>query len=201
MRRPRSFAIIPACGQSRRMGTDKLTLRWRDSTILQTVVRTWLASEIDHVCIVFTRARYDLQEMLADVNIDKVLVPIAPADMKGTIQVGLDFLQANYRPTRSDRWLVAPADMPTLSATTINQVLHAAAEYPQSIVLPVRQGKHGHPVAIPWKLAAEVAGIPEDEGLNFLWQHHKPQEISVEELGQDANTPDELIKLRKSHNA
>ncbi|PQO26212.1 hypothetical protein C5Y96_22505 [Blastopirellula marina] len=192
----RSFAIIPACGESRRMGTDKLLLRWKDSTILETVIAAWQASQVDHIFVVIPQSRTELQKLLQVLPVHIVLADPRPVDMKGSIQVALRMIQEPFEPTSDDTWLIAPADMPTLSTATIDQVLKVAANMPGQIVRPSSGGKHGHPALFPWKLTEEVFNLAEHEGLNVLAQRYPPFDVTVEELGEDVDTPEDLKQLQ-----
>ena len=50
---PKCFAVIPAAGQSRRMGSrHKLLLPWGESRIIEHLLRAWLSSRIDRVVLV-----------------------------------------------------------------------------------------------------------------------------------------------------
>lgn len=196
-----SFAIIPACGRSRRMGMDKLSLAWKDSTILETVIDTWLASDVDQVVVVIPIQRDDLRRALRDKPIEVVVAEATAPDMKGTVQLGLAHVADRLRPRAADCWLVAPADMPTLASETINQVLAKRADSPESIILPVCGEKRGHPALFPWKLSAEVDRLAEEEGLDALCEQQLTVEVPVQSLGEDFNTPEELQDLRNRYEA
>ena len=45
----RSFAIVPAAGQSVRMGRPKLQLPWGETTVIETVLDAWRQSGISHL--------------------------------------------------------------------------------------------------------------------------------------------------------
>lgn len=195
----RSFAIIPACGQSRRMGTDKLTLPWNNSTILETVIDAWLTSQVDHTLVVIPAERDDLRRLLADKPISIVLAETIPPDMKGTILLGLSEIAEKFHPNAHDAWLIAPADMPTLSPATINEILAKQAMFPEKIIVPVCADRRGHPALFPWKLSDKVPRLATKEGLNSLFQQELFEEVPITCLGEDANTPQELQDLRERY--
>ncbi|MCS7269454.1 MAG: NTP transferase domain-containing protein, partial [Gemmataceae bacterium] len=45
-------AVVPAAGQSRRMGRPKLLLPWKGSTVVETVVHTVRQGGVDRVLVV-----------------------------------------------------------------------------------------------------------------------------------------------------
>ena len=194
-----SFAIVPACGRSQRMGTDKLSVAWNDSTVLETVIDAWLASDVDQVAVVIPVQRDDLRRALRDKRIEVVTAEAIPPDMKGTVQLGLAYIAERLRPRAADCWLVAPADMPTLAPETINQVIAKRAGSAESIILPVCGEKRGHPALFPWKLSAEVDRLTEEQGLDTLCEQQLTVEVPVESLGEDFNTPEELQDLRNRY--
>ncbi|WDI42773.1 nucleotidyltransferase family protein [Bremerella sp. P1] len=196
----RSFAIIPACGESRRMGTDKLLLPWNDSTILETVIAAWQKSTVDHIFVVIPQERTDLPKLLQTLPVHVVTADPRPRDMKESIQHGLRAIQSRLAPTPSDVWLVAPADMPTLSTQTIDLVLKAARKNPGRIIRPMNREKHGHPALFPWAMADEVFQLSENEGLNILPEQFPPVDVVVEEIGEDVDTKEELTALQRKEN-
>lgn len=192
----RSFAIIPACGQSRRMGTDKLLLPWHRSTILETVIDAWRVSQVDHIVVVIPQERTDLQNVLQHLPVHVVLADPRPDDMKGSIQLGLREIEKHFAPTKKDVWLVAPADMPTLSPATIDLVLSKAFSHPDWIVVPVQAEKRGHPLLLPWSYASDVYALDSDQGINTLLQKSPPLSVHAPVLGNDIDTPEQYRDLR-----
>ncbi|QDU74821.1 Molybdenum cofactor cytidylyltransferase [Bremerella volcania] len=194
----RSFAIIPACGESRRMGTDKLLLPWSDSTILETVIAAWQKSEADHIFVVIPQERRDLRNVLQNLAVHVIAADPRPADMKGSIQLGLQAIESRFSPTQDDVWLVAPADMPTLSSRTINLVLREAERHPGRIVVPINSEKRGHPVLLPWSCTSDVYALASDQGINALLAKSPPLLVPVEQLGNDVDTPAQYQSLRNN---
>lgn len=193
----RSFAIIPACGESRRMGTDKLLLPWQDSTILETVITAWQRSQVDHIFVVVPQDRDDLQRVLQSLPVQVIAADPRPSDMKGSIQLGLQEITSRFAPTHHDVWLVAPADIPTLSTQTIDLVLQEAERNPGHIVVPRHSEKRGHPVLLPWQFAAKTHALPNDHGLNALLSTSTVLPVDVEQIGCDIDTPEDYLKLRE----
>ncbi len=197
----RSFAIIPACGRSRRMGTDKLLLPWNNSTILETVIDAWQQSRVDHIVIVIPKSRADLQKLLAPLPVHLVTADPRPADMKGSVQLALREIETRFTPTPEDVWLVAPADMPTLSTRTVDLVLKAGQKIPGRCVVPKHGDKQGHPVLFPWSMAAEVFHLADDQGLNSLARPDVIVRVAAAELGQDVDTTEQFRALQKENEA
>ena len=86
--------------------------------------------------------------------------------------------------------------MPRLSAALINQVC-ASASGP--ICVPAHHGRRGHPVSFAWQLAAEVASLGPEQGVNALLLRHPVREIAwgTEADWQDLDTPADYRRLRE----
>ena len=178
------------------MGTDKLLLPWQNSNILETVIDAWRKSTIDHIFVVIPKERTDLQEVVQALPVHVVLADPRPVDMKGSVLVALRAIDEHSAPCANDAWLVAPADMPTLSTVTIDQVLQQAKVHPGHMVIPMNCEKRGHPVLLPWSYAAAAQSLPENKGINALVNGGEVVFVDVEQLGRDIDTPGEYQQLR-----
>jgi molybdenum cofactor cytidylyltransferase len=120
--------------------------------------------------------------------------------MKESIARGLDRIAQLWSPAPHDAWLVAPADLPLLSAAAIDQVLAAHEPLRPTIVVPQCGGRRGHPVLFPWELAAEVGLLPPDAGVNDLLRRHPPRAIdcAAAAFADDIDTPEDYRRLQSN---
>jgi molybdenum cofactor cytidylyltransferase len=109
--------------------------------------------------------------------------------MKASVQAALRRIEQYYAPRSDDAFLVAPADMPTLSPNIIDLLIETHANQPNGILTPTLAGRRGHPVLFPWSLAASVHALVVDEGLNALVQRHPPIDIPCDHLQMAAGDP------------
>jgi molybdenum cofactor cytidylyltransferase len=129
-----------------------------------------------------------------------------PSDMKESVRLALEFA-ASFEPAPTDAWLVAPADVPGLATTTIDRLIAgyeaavAQEGAPKRIWAPQCQGRRGHPVLLPWSLAAEVARLAPDQGLNSLVDRGPVEyvEVAPDALGDDVDTPADYNRLRERY--
>lgn len=187
----RSVAIIPAAGRSKRMGRDKLLLSWGQSTVLGSVIAAWQASKVDELVVVTRRDRQDIIDLCENEGVTLVAPEQPPPEMKDSVLAAL-------RQTKGDVWLLAPADMPELDPTVIDQVLAAYDPASPSIIVPVKSGRRGHPVLFPWPLAREVALLGETEGVNVLLHRHPVRELKCQHtsIHCDLDTPEDYERTR-----
>lgn len=195
----RCFAVIPAAGHSRRMGTDKLLLAWREKTLIEHLLDAWLSSTVFRIVVVTRATAGPLRHVLSRYGdrLDTVICDVEPRDMKQSIQAGLQFLAQRYGPTERDAWLVAPADMPQLQSATIDQVCRAHCPVDPRVVVPWVDGRRGHPVLLPWILAESVFRLPEDQGLNRIVDQADLLRLPLEAVDalRDVDTPAEYAAL------
>jgi len=192
----RSFAIVPAAGRSRRMGQDKLLLPWGDSTVIESLLAGWLASDVDEIVVVVRRDQTELQTLCRNVTV--VTPPIAPPEMKDSVLAALDHIRKAFAPADSDVWLLAPADMPQLNPAVVNELLAAHEPASPAIIVPTSDGKRGHPVLFPWAIASSVATLAENEGVNALLERFpvRTVECGGPAIHGDLDTPDDYERLR-----
>lgn len=190
-----SYAILPAAGRSSRMGQPKLLLSWRESTVIEAVIRAWVASGVSATVIVVHPDDAPLADVCRKTGAEVVVAPRPPVDMKASVALGLAHL-SQRQPKEEDVWLVAPADTPTLTPQAIGQVLAAYRPECPSIIVPEYHGRRGHPVLFPWPIGREVETLGASEGLNVLFQRHAVQMAQVDDpsILADLDTPDEYRK-------
>jgi molybdenum cofactor cytidylyltransferase len=135
-------AVVPAAGFSTRFGAAKLLADLDGEPLIARTLASLLNAGIARIVVV-TRERSGLERVdaLADPRVTAAVNPDPARGMFSSIQVGL-------AAARGDVVLVLPADMPFVASATVAAVAaHAAAT--QSVVVPVYQGRNGHPLAIP----------------------------------------------------
>lgn len=175
----RVFAIIPAAGHSRRMGSPKLLLPWREGTVIDEVLSAWTGSQVTRTIIIVRSDDHALQTACSRWPVDVVRPDHAPADMIASIQAGLRHIADHHHPSDLDRWMVAPADLPTLTTEAIDFVVESSdAHQPSRIVVPVYGEKRGHPVLLPWAISGKVLAAPPGRGLDYVISNESPRFIS-----------------------
>lgn len=198
----RFFAVIPAAGHSRRMGSsDKLLLPTSgvgQPAVIDRVLRAYSETDITAVVLVTRKGNVALQNACRQrwPAVDLLIADDDPEDMKRSIQLGLEHLRDTYRPSDSDGWITSPADLPTLTSSLIGDVMDARGGC-DTIVVPRFGGRRGHPVLFPWALAAEVFRLADDEGINILIDHYPVRwlDLPAERRPADLDTPIDYTRL------
>ena len=192
----RVFAIVPAAGESRRMGQAKLLLPWNVNTVIDNVLEAWTTSNVESTFVVTRSADSTLKEACGRWPVSLLSSNPDPRDMKESIQVALRHVSENLSPTNEDCWMVAPADLPTLTPKLIDSILAAAND--QDVVAPRFGDRQGHPVLLSWRLANAMLQLPKDAGLDRLLatQSIHYVDFAATERLADIDTPAEYDQLR-----
>jgi molybdenum cofactor cytidylyltransferase len=176
----RSYAIVPAAGQSRRMKQPKLLLPWNGSTVLQQVLAAWRRSAVDQIFVV-ARADDVLTHEAAAGPRTTVVRPVSdPPDMKASVLAALQQIESDCHPVDHDAWLLAPADLPFLSSGVIDRLLKTHATADPCILVPHLAGHRGHPVLLPWFLASAVPSLTPQQGIRDLLTRHRWLSVDIE---------------------
>ena len=194
----RSFAIIPAAGQSRRMGRPKLLMPWESGCVIDQVLQAWCQSQVSETLVTVRADDEPLLQQCAQHDVEVVVLDPPPADMKASVQGALEQIQLRYQPQASDVWMLAPADMPRLSSELINHVLAAHQPAQPAIIAPRVGDLKGHPVLFSWEWAATVNQLDSDQGIRELWARYPGRTIAWEDECplEDIDTPDDYQQLK-----
>lgn len=201
--RSRLFAIVPAAGHSRRMGTPKLLLPLGETTIIGRVLSVLRRPEIDQAVVV---VRPDDESLRAAAKAGGAVVvqPNPPPDeMRNSVEHALRHIMEHFQPHDDDAWLLSPADHPLLDSSVLDALLQRWSDGDCRILIPTHAGRRGHPVLFRWDLAREVFALPADVGLNQLVRQHADEvtTLSIDNpaILQDLDTPEDYERLLSHH--
>src|SRR5262249_17728130 len=162
-----TIALLPAAGQSARMGRPKLSLPLGDHSILEQVIRSFRQGGVSEVVVVLGPATADLTALAQRAGAIVLCLPEATADMRTTVELGLEWLEKQSAPKPDDPWLLCPADHPVLESLVTAQLLEAWKHRGSTqILIPTFDGQRGHPAAIAWSLRSALRTLPSGLGLN-----------------------------------
>jgi molybdenum cofactor cytidylyltransferase len=198
----RIFALLPAAGKSTRMGRPKLALPLGERSVLERVLDTVRAAHVGPILVVLGPHVADLQSKAHAAGARVLLLSHETADMRATIQCGLDWLDEHERPGPEDAFLLLPPDHPTLTTEAIDVLLRARRANPGSatIWIPTHDGRRGHPTFIGWNHVAGIRALPPGQGLNAYLRAHASETALVAcssaAILWDLDTPADYERLR-----
>ncbi|QDU89297.1 molybdopterin-guanine dinucleotide biosynthesis protein MobA [Pirellulimonas nuda] len=197
MRSFSSYAIVPAAGRSRRMGSDKLMLAVAGRPLIDSTLRAWTNSAADHVVVVVRGEDQPLRDRCRLAGVEVAAAGADPAEMRDSLEIGLRYVAERFAPEPNDAWLVAPADMPGLGPTAIDLVLAQYDARCPRVIVPRVAGKRGHPVLLPWSAAAAFTRSPPHEGLDAFVRRSRALEVPLAGPGAvlDIDTPADYRRL------
>jgi molybdenum cofactor cytidylyltransferase len=188
-------AIILAAGASERMGYPKAILPYRGRSFLEGILEASFAAGVEHRVVVLG---HQADKILAAMDLSGVTV-VKSKDLEagpiGSVWAGLSALSA----LPVDAVLVWPVDRPHVAVATIEALVDAFRATHQPIVVPVYEGRRGHPVLFGRAVFAELLGAPQDEGARAV-VHRDPArvaEVAVDDPSvlEDFNTPEDYKRL------
>lgn len=135
-------AVVPAAGFSTRFGAAKLLADVGGKPLIARTLASLLDAGIARLVVV-TREGSGLEDLPA-LDDRRVTVLVNPDPARGMFSS----IQAGLAAAGSDIVLVLPADMPFVASVTVAAVAARAAAT-QAVIVPVYQGRNGHPLAIP----------------------------------------------------
>jgi molybdenum cofactor cytidylyltransferase len=196
------FAIVPACGHSRRMGRPKLSLPLGSRTVIEHLVSALREGGVGRVLVVFGPHVPELGPLAMKAGAEILPLPESTPDMRATVVMGLTELESRYSPGPDDWWLLAPADHPEVSAAVVRQLLAAAETQSASVIIPVHGGRRGHPTLIRWHHAGAVQQIEAGQGINSFLRSLDSHtlELPVADPGVvlDLDTPADYARLESA---
>ena len=188
--------VVLAAGRGSRFGARarKLAQQLGNSSVLGTTLRHVLASRLPMV-VVTTAALADVARRTVAAR-DVVVLP--EVGTPGTEPLGMGYSIASGVAARPDAsgWLILPADMPMVAASTLEAVARELREH--TVVYAQYRGQRGHPVGFAAELYSELVMLEGDEGARRLVARYPAYGVEVDDPGVlvDIDTEADLDRLR-----
>ena len=184
-------AIILAAGESRRMGKPKQLIPLEKTTILEQTVDNFLNSEVHDVIVVVGYKAEEVAKLIANRPVTVAVNSAYREGMSTSIVAGLSLLS-----DKAQGVMFALADQPFIDSQTINRLIEAFGIYDKGIVMPIYQGRRGHPVIFSIKYKEELLSLKGDIGGREIICRHPDDvfEVAVncEGIFVDIDTVDSL---------
>lgn len=183
-------AIILSAGKSERMGSPKALLQYRGQSFLATILAAIASARMAPVIVVAGHHYDAISKEFPGVQI--AFNPDYEQGMSTSVQAGIRAL-----PVGLDGAAVFLVDHPMVDRQTIDALVARLA--PGRIVVPVHDGRRGHPVLFAAELFDEILGLKSDQGLNTVVRRQPERviEVFVENAGvlRDIDTPEQFARL------
>ena len=185
-------AILLAAGQSKRMkGENKMLKKIQGVPLLERSVKNVLASNVDELIIVLGYQKKIVEKIIdKNVKIKLVFNKNFKSGIASSIKIGLKSLAQN-----TEGFFICLADMPMIKANIYNQLIKFKLK--NDIVVPVCNGKRGHPVLFSISMKEKVMKVEGDMGAKNILAMDENKilnlEIKDQSIMKDYNTQESFI--------
>ena len=162
-------------------------------TIIETVVRTALASSADEVIVVLGTVEDKIREALAHLPVTFAVNNEYHQGMLSSIQCGLRQLSSN-----TSAVLVMLGDQPAIPSEAVDCVIEAWRSSGKGLVLPTYDGHRGHPLLVAMRYHEEALNLDPSAGMRALLAAHKEDilyvPVETATILKDIDTPEDYAE-------
>ncbi|HEV8253709.1 MAG TPA: NTP transferase domain-containing protein [Vicinamibacteria bacterium] len=170
------MSVVLAAGGSTRMGRPKMVLPLGDRTVLAAAVQPHLDAGVGRVVVVLGDRSAEVMAK-AGITADPRLRAVVNAEwaegMSSSIRRGL------AEAADAEAVLIALGDEPGLAAERIRRLI-GAWRPGVPLVVPVQEGRAGHPVLFDRRLFGELAALTGDVGAREVVRRHWGAAATIE---------------------
>ena len=156
-----------SAGESKRMGTPKQLLPWRKTFILQQVIENAQASRLGMILLVLGS---HADEIAGKIKISSKTRIVVNQDykegMSSSVKCGV-----KHAPAETEAYMLLLGDQPSIDPDIINKLIHCYQTDKHGIIIPVYDGRRGHPVVFDVKYKQELLVIG-DGGAKIVVGNH-----------------------------
>jgi len=196
-----ALIAILAAGESRRMGSPKLCLRWKGTTVLGHLLTQWREAGAEKILVIHP------PESDAPVvkELDRLGVPASQRAPTVAFERGMmgSVVTAAGRAAQDatlTHLVIALGDQPHLRPETLRAFLLLCADSPGKIVRVLHKDKPGHPLALPANLCPDLSKTSTATLRDFLGQQNIPViDLTTPDSGVlfDLDTPDDYANASR----
>jgi molybdenum cofactor cytidylyltransferase len=185
-------SIILSAGASSRMGRPKALLPFREGTFLEHLIQITRHPRIGVTRVVLGAGAEEIRTIA---KLDPSMVVLNHNWERGQLSSICEGIRS-LEGMSTDGIILCPVDHPLVSATLVGDLVGKFYADRKSIVLPVFNGRRGHPVIFSSTLYGELLTAPADKGARaVVWAHAAEiLEVPTDEEGVilNINDPDML---------
>jgi molybdenum cofactor cytidylyltransferase len=177
------------------MGSPKPLLPFGESTFLEHLLKEFAVSRSSPILVVLG---HEQERVRREVAFDKA-IPVVNSEYKkgmlSSIRAGLKALQEH----QVEGVLICPVDHPKVDRKVIDTLIERFEDARPPVVLPICDGRRGHPVLFSQAVFEELLDAPDSVGARqVVWDHSTELlEVEVDDSGIhcDVDTPGDYRTL------
>jgi molybdenum cofactor cytidylyltransferase len=188
-------ALILAAGASTRMGSPKALLRIGDRTFLQHIFDTLQSASVPDVMVVLGSDSDAIRKTMGWFRGTILINDRWQEGQLSSLRTGLDGISS----PRTDGVIICPVDHPLFSGALMVEMLEAFHRSGKPIILPVHNGRNGHPVIVHRSLFDELRSAPPGVGARAVVQRHRNEVFPVSTRERGVVTNIDTIQDYQAH--
>jgi molybdenum cofactor cytidylyltransferase len=169
------WAIILAAGESKRMGFPKMLLDFGGKTMLERVIENTKGSDVDEIMVVLGADNDKLKSLISNLSVSFCYNENYKEGMLSSVKCGFRNIPDGYKAV-----LVFQGDQPYIKADVINSLIRAYRSSGYGLLMPVFNGRRGHPLLIDHRYNDEIELLDSSEGLRSLSRKFSKDVLEVE---------------------
>jgi molybdenum cofactor cytidylyltransferase len=183
--------LILAAGAARRMNQAKMLMPFRNTTILETIIKNAKAIDPDTICIVTGCYHHQIIANILDDQIQFVYNELWQEGMSGSIKKGLSYLVIQNPDINAVLMMVA--DQPFITSDLLIEMLQLQTQTNKGIVAASYAGITGTPVLFKRAYFSSLEKLSGDKGAGSILHQYQTDLITVDfPLGEfDIDTEDD----------
>ncbi|MHB8956294.1 MAG: nucleotidyltransferase family protein [Pirellulaceae bacterium] len=183
-------ALVLAAGESQRMAMPKPLLRFEATTFLERIVTILQQSHVDRITVV-------LGSQAARIRALAGLSAVETVENREYRKGQLSSLAAGIRsmPIETDAIVLCLVDNPFITSEVVNGIIGAFRETGSPIVVPVVEGRRGHPTLFARPVFEDLLNAPTEKGARHVVHANKDRvfefEVSERAILTSIDTPED----------
>ena len=183
--------ILLAAGASQRMGQNKQLLPVPDEPAIRFIIRQILDAGLETLVVVLGANREKIRPVLAELPVTIAVNTRPDSHMAESVSCGLSEM-----PDPVTGIMIALCDHPLVASATYAALNNRYTQTPDSILLPVYNGRGGHPTVFPRVLCnAAHDGIPLNRVVHRHTDHVCRIPVDDPAIVLDMDTPDDYQRV------
>jgi molybdenum cofactor cytidylyltransferase len=186
------WAIILAAGESKRMGSPKMLLDFGGRKMIEMAITNVTQSNVDNTVVVLGAHRNEILKVVGSLPVIFCNNENYIDGMLSSVKCGLSCL-----PEQLKAVMVFQGDQPFIDPLVTNMVIDAYRSSGKGIVIPVCDGKRGHPLLLDSKYVEQIGKLDPKVGLRELAMKFPADVFEVEtgnkRIFRDFDTYDDYL--------
>lgn len=158
-------AILLAAGRSERMGAYKPLLPFGDRTVIEACVKYLFDGGVESIIVVAGDRVEDIRNQLAQFPVTFAENPPAGSEMGVSVIRGVEKI-----PLDTDAVFVVLVDQPAIPSGVIRFMIDERERTGALLLVPVYQGRRGHPVLIDLSYRNQLLTLDPKRGLRAFFE-------------------------------